>query len=101
MDTQKQLPFPVEKLAELLLKARAEGITLSAIPRSKRLMIASSGTSANRYYVDADSCTCQAGVFGTPCKHRALWISEHAQEYADAILEGTAQRATVRKRRTA
>ena len=86
MEPQKPLPFPASKLAELLLRARRDGIVLTPIPRSRRIMRASSSTGSTVYYVDADTCTCKAGQCGVPCKHRALWIQEHANEYADALL---------------
>jgi hypothetical protein len=85
-EPQRQLPFPLAKLAELLIKARAEGVTLRPAPRSREVMEAVSAKSGNVYIVDGDRCTCPAGQRGRPCKHRALWISAHAGEYAEALL---------------
>lgn len=85
-EPQRQLPFPLVKLAELLVKARLDRVELRPIPRATRAMLATSAHSDAGYIVDGDRCTCPAGSFGRPCKHRALWISLHADEYAEAIL---------------
>jgi hypothetical protein len=94
MDAQPRvLPFPMEKWAELLVRARREGIRLEPVPRARELMRATSGTSDAVYFVDSESCTCRAGEFGTPCKHRALWIYDHLALYAEGIGNQLAERA--------
>jgi hypothetical protein len=90
MDTaQRSFPVPIRKWAELLLKARIEGVTLTPIGRTIRHMHASRPGSSKVYVVDGENCTCLAGQHKVFCKHRALWLYEHIDLYAQAIAEMT------------
>lgn len=65
---------------EHVTRARAQGITLSPLPRFTRIEAASSARDpATSYFVDEFVCSCLAGRMGQLCKHRALYIFTHME----------------------
>jgi len=66
-------------------KAKAEDVVLLAMPRSAVLMLAKREGSSRVYVVGPDGCTCPAGLHGRICKHWALYVVEHIEDYAEDI----------------
>ena len=79
-------PIPLAVWAELVRKAQREGIVLTPIKRARRLMRATSSSRPGiTYEVNDRSCTCPAGAHKKPCKHKALWLYEHIDDFADQL----------------
>lgn len=66
--------MPEERFQRLLVKAFAEGVTLTDMPDSEFVKFASSGTDkVKRYIVSEHGCSCMAAASGLDCKHYALY----------------------------
>lgn len=76
--TKELTPFvwpDPHRFIEHVTRARAQGITLSPLPRFKTIMAASSSRDPRvAYFVDEHMCSCMAGRLGNLCKHRAFYI---------------------------
>lgn len=69
---------PLEKWAELLLRAQQEGIVLRYVSRSRTVMHVSSSDGTDAAYIIGElGCSCPAGKHGVFCKHFCLYLYQH------------------------
>jgi hypothetical protein len=94
--TSDRLPFALDKLAALLIRAREEEVRLEPLPRTE-MMRATRPGSDFVYVVGAHACSCPAGQRGKPCKHRAMWIHEHIGRYAEDVARQVVEREVSRQ----
>jgi hypothetical protein len=86
---QMQPAFMVDAvtLVEAVVRAKNQGLKVTPVPRSTtRLYMVSSGSKEGVvYYASPERCSCPAGQRGTFCKHRALVLMFHIDDYVDCI----------------